>query len=323
MIRSLLLYLTLFLSYAAISQSDGNLTPVTDFGSNPGALGGQLYLPEGSTKDAPLVVLLHGCGQSGADFANMGGWNKLADAYGFVILYPEQVATNNIQRCFNWFLPDDYSKAKGEVLSIYQMIQHVSTMHSLDTTQVFIAGFSAGGAMTAAMLAAYPETFQAGAIFSGVPFGASADLGTALQAMQGLVDKEGDAWSAAVRAQNPTYAGPYPDIMLVHGADDPIVKKKNLDELTEQWLTVHAPSSPVTETVSEEKDKALTMTTWKKEENAESAFLFRMEFSELGHAMPLDPGDDANQGGQVSAFAKDVDFHAPYHTIRFFGLVPN
>ena len=42
--------------------------------------------------------------------------------------------------------------------------------HRLDAGRVFITGLSAGGAMTAVMLATYPELFAGGAIIAGLAF---------------------------------------------------------------------------------------------------------------------------------------------------------
>ena len=78
---------------------------------------------------------------------------------------------NNQNACFNWFQPDDAARDRGEALSIAQMIDAMISKHPVDQSRVYIAGLSAGGAMTAAMLAAYPERFAGGAIVAGVPFG--------------------------------------------------------------------------------------------------------------------------------------------------------
>ena len=44
----------------------------------------------------------------------------------------------------------------GEALSIRQMIEKTIGAHGIERTRVFITGLSAGGAMSAAMLAVYP-----------------------------------------------------------------------------------------------------------------------------------------------------------------------
>lgn len=152
------------------------LQTLTDFGSNPGGLKAKCHLPEALPEGAPLVVVLHGCTQNVAAYDYYSGWSQLADRSGFALLYPEQQHANNSNLCFNWFLSNDTSRNSGEALSIRQMIQAMIVAHGLDARRVFIAGLSAGGAMTAAMLAAYPELFAGGAIIAGLPHGAATTI---------------------------------------------------------------------------------------------------------------------------------------------------
>src|SRR5690349_7390503 len=58
-------------------DSSASLPEITDFGSNPGALRMFVHLPEGLPPSAPLVVVLHGCTQSAADFDRATGWSDL------------------------------------------------------------------------------------------------------------------------------------------------------------------------------------------------------------------------------------------------------
>ena len=51
------------------------------------------------------------------------GWSTLADRYGFALLMPEQQRSNNPNGCFNWFLPGDIERGRGEALSIRQMVE--------------------------------------------------------------------------------------------------------------------------------------------------------------------------------------------------------
>src|ERR1700728_1920064 len=60
------------------------------FGSNPGNLRMFVHVPERLPRLAPLVVALHGCGQTAADYDRGTGWSALADRLGFAVVFPEQ-----------------------------------------------------------------------------------------------------------------------------------------------------------------------------------------------------------------------------------------
>src|SRR5271166_3115046 len=90
----------------------GELIAIPDFGANPGGLAMLAYRPSGLAAGAPLVVLLHGCGQDAAAFAAQGGWIALADRLGVALVLPTQSADNNRQGCFNWFRPDQVARGR-------------------------------------------------------------------------------------------------------------------------------------------------------------------------------------------------------------------
>src|SRR5690349_21440820 len=71
-------------SFSSVDVERGALQQVTSFGANPGNLRMYRYAPTAPAASAPLVVALHACGQTAADYAN-AGWNGLADAYGFYV----------------------------------------------------------------------------------------------------------------------------------------------------------------------------------------------------------------------------------------------
>ncbi|MGH7899140.1 MAG: alpha/beta hydrolase family esterase [Candidatus Binatia bacterium] len=62
----------------------------------------------------PLVVDLHGCGSDADEEARWSRFNDLAAARGFLVAYPEQSASANGGKCWNWFLPDHQSRDVGE-----------------------------------------------------------------------------------------------------------------------------------------------------------------------------------------------------------------
>ena len=301
------------------SQSQSTISEVEDFGANPGNLKMFQYLPNELEKKTPLVVVLHGCIQNAEEIAQLTGWNKLADENQFIIIYPQQNAANNPQNCFNWYLPEDIVKSKGEAASIKQMVEYAIDKNDIDLDRIFIAGISAGGAMTSAMMAIYPETFNAGAIMSGIPYGAATDLMTGLSAMQGNVKKSSKEWSDLVREQNPLYEGKYPSIAVFHGNDDPAVKVINAEEIVKQWTSVHhLDTIPITiQSFSNNDD--VTAYFYGKQENKQK--VIRYNINNLGHALAVDPGENIKQGGTISTYAKDKDFHSSYWAACFFGLV--
>jgi poly(3-hydroxybutyrate) depolymerase len=100
----------------------------TDFGSNPGNLRMFTYVPDGLNPAAPLIVVLHGCGQEASEFGHDAGWFAVADRFKTMLLLPEQKDdlphdSNNPFACFNWFQLEDNTRDHGEALSIRQMVE--------------------------------------------------------------------------------------------------------------------------------------------------------------------------------------------------------
>lgn len=214
------------------------LTTVTDLAPNPGDLGMRLYTPPGLRAKAPLVVVLHGCTQTAEGYARGAGWLTLADRFGFAVLCPEQTRANNPNLCFNWFVPADTARNRGEAASIYAMVQRALKDHDLDRDRVFITGLSAGGAMTAVMLATYPEVFVAGAVIAGLPYGSASSMPEAFRAMTQPLPQTGPAWGDKVRRAT-THAGEWPTISIWHGGADATVRPEAGEALVRQWIDVH------------------------------------------------------------------------------------
>jgi poly(hydroxyalkanoate) depolymerase family esterase len=229
------------------------LAAFDDFGANPGRLRMLAHLPPSST-GRPLVVLLHGCGQDAAGFAADSGWLQLANRLRFTLLLPEQAAANNAGRCFQWFQPRDTARDAGEAGSIAAMTRSAISRFGADPRWVFVVGLSAGGAMAAAMLAAYPDLFAAGASVAGVPVGAARSGMQALARMASAgPDQPPDAWAALVRAAAPAgFPGPWPRLSVWQGQADTIVAPENGNLLTTQWLALHGlTAAAVTETMGD------------------------------------------------------------------------
>jgi poly(hydroxyalkanoate) depolymerase family esterase len=222
------------------SSSQGPLE-AADFGSNPGRLRMLMQLPTHPVRGAPLIVLLHGCGQHAASFAADAGWTELADRLAVPLLLPVQLEDNNQGRCFNWFRPMHASRGGGEALSIRQMVSAAVERFGADAQRVFIAGLSAGGAMAAALLAAYPDAFAAGAVVAGLPVGAANSVSEALRRMaEAGPARSPAAWADQARRAAPIgYRGPWPRLSVWHGAADRVVDPENARLLATQWACLH------------------------------------------------------------------------------------
>jgi poly(hydroxyalkanoate) depolymerase family esterase len=299
----------------------GEMTEIQNFGSNPGNLKCYQYIPDRMPRKAPLVVVLHGCLQDAQEMARLSGWNELAEREKFAVIYPQQQASNNVNRCFNWFNPEDIARDGGEAQSIQQMVLQMLSAHQLDQRRVFITGVSAGGAMTLVMAAAYPETFSASAAMAAVPYGAASDIPGGMLAMSGQVVLSAESWGEKVRSANPNYKGAYPRLAIFHGTDDQIVKIANANEIVKQWSDVHRLGNAAgTATLQFNNNPYVSSTSWKLQNKD---VIVRYDISGLGHAIPVDPGTGPRQGGQTAVFARDMDFHAAWWSANFFNILRN
>jgi poly(hydroxyalkanoate) depolymerase family esterase len=298
-----------------VAYSQAGLTSVSIFGSNPGALKMYVYSPADVPANAPLVVAMHGCTQTAQDYVN-AGWNQLADQWKFHVVYPEQQNTNNSNRCFNWFLTSDSTRDAGEALSIRQMVDYMKSHSSVDPARVFVTGLSAGGAMTAAMLAVYPDVFAGGAIMAGIPYRCATSTFGAFSCMSPGVDKTPAAWGDLVRAAFLGYAGPRPRVSVWQGTSDTTVVPKNMVELVDQWTNVHGidATADATSTVS-----GATRSEYRNA--AGQTLVESYSIPSMGHGTAIDPGYAPAGGcGTAASYILDVNLCSTYQVGVFFGL---
>ncbi|MCX5518108.1 PHB depolymerase family esterase [Kaistia defluvii] len=215
------------------------LVPFPFSGPNPGHLGVKAYIPSGAAPGAALVVVLHGCTQTADGYDHGSGWSTLAEEHGFFLLFPEQQRANNPNLCFNWFQPEHTQRGSGEAASIRGMIEAMSRAHAIDPRRVFITGLSAGGAMAATMLAAYPEVFAGGAIIAGLAHGVANGVPEAFDRMRGHALPSQGELQGALRNASP-HGGPWPTVSIWQGTADNTVHATNANAIVDQWLEVHA-----------------------------------------------------------------------------------
>lgn len=279
------------------------------FGANPGALIMKLYLPAAPPRPGgPLLVLLHGCGQDAAGFAAAAGWMALADRLGAPLLLPEQASGNNFGRCFNWFDPDDIARDAGEALSIRAMAEAAIVRFGCSRARVYVAGLSAGGAMAAALLAAYPDVFAAGAVVAGLPVGSASDIRSAMARMNTAgTDLDGPGWAARARAMAPPgYGGPWPRISIWQGGADRVVDPANAANLEAQWVALHGLGGAPTQDLSPRP--GLRRRVWR-----DAVELWTIDG--MAHGFPVaQPSREA--------FVVDAGIDATTEIARFWGLLP-
>ncbi|MDP2018264.1 PHB depolymerase family esterase [Hydrogenophaga sp.] len=199
----------------------------------------------------PLVVMLHGCTQSAEDFAAGTQMNRLADEHGFLVLYPEQSASANASRCWNWFRPQDQVREGGEPALIAAMVQAVikeqADEQPVDTKRVFVAGLSAGAAMAVILGETWPDLFAAVGAHSGLPFAAAHDIPSAMAAMKGRGVMGGAHFpgTAADPRRSASHAVP---TIVFHGDRDHTVQHSNGKHITEQARHAEQPLSASSET---------------------------------------------------------------------------
>jgi len=107
------------------------------------------------------------------------------------------------------------------------MVDYAVTHYGSDPHRVYVTGLSAGGAMTAVMLATYPDVFTGGAIIAGIPYRCATDLTSGLSCQTGATSKSPAQWGDLVRAADSGYQGPWPRVAVWYGTSDSVVNTAN------------------------------------------------------------------------------------------------
>lgn len=185
----------------------------------------RLFKPSGlgRAERLPLLVMLHGCGQDAAAFALSTRMNRLAQRQRFLVLYPEQDRSANLQGCWNWFDTDN-QRAYREAATLIAAVDQVSTLYPVDAEQIAVAGLSAGASMAALLASRYPARFAAVAMHSGIPPGTAHSTISALRAMRGQRSTK----AAAADSH-------WPPLLVIHGAQDRTVAPGNGEAAALLW----------------------------------------------------------------------------------------
>ncbi len=204
----------------------------------------KLYVPARVLAAPPLLVMLHGCTQTADDFAAGTRMNRLAEEHGFLVVYPEQAASANPSKCWNWFKAQDQVRDAGEPALIAGIVREVAARHGVDPRRIFVAGLSAGAAMAVILGQTYPELFAGVGAHSGLPYGSAHDIPSALAAMKGgrsgIAGPKTMSNPATTSRREGSRAAQAVPTIVFHGDRDHTVQLSNSIEIAQQATNAHA-----------------------------------------------------------------------------------
>lgn len=310
------------ISIVVFALQPDSLMQVEHFGNNPGNL--KMFVHTNGQKNdtslKPLVIVLHGCGQTAAEVARLTGWNKLADLNDFIVVYPQQKFINNVSTCFNWFRNSDINKGEGECESIYQMLLYMRKHYSIDSSRVFVTGLSAGAAMAVVMMATHPESIKGGAIFAGGAYKLATNAFASASAMLGTNKASRDELIKNITDQNPSFKDQYPLMIIYQGLNDLVVNHKNAGLLITQWTGINH-----CDTIPDKKEHPFkNVADIKRMEYQDSSgrtVLIFYEVDNLGHRILVKPGNNKDKGGETGMYGAAKNFHSTYQTAKDFGII--
>ena len=249
-----------------------------------GTRGYHLYRPPGLKlavgEKLPLMVMLHGCDQTGREFATSTRMNRIAARGRFLVLYPEQDRLHHPKGCWNWY--DTRSgHADREAATLMAAIDQVCLLYAVDRARVAVAGLSAGAGMAALLATRHPHRFAAVAMHSGVAPGAAQSTATAISAMHGRraasipTTAVGKAIGAAAQG------AVLPPLLVLHGDADHVVASNNARSAAMVWASATAARPVAERLVRRGQRQPMRVTDFKR---GRRVHVTLCEIERLGHA---------------------------------------
>jgi polyhydroxybutyrate depolymerase len=147
-------------------------------------------------RHAPLVIVLHGHGETAGNFESYTGMSDKADARGFIVVYPQALGDPS-----DWHTAIDGPPGRDDITFVRDIIDVVERRYRIDRRRIFAAGHSNGGIMTYRLASALSDRIVAVGVTAG---------------SIGMVDAHGDT----IRIPPPAHPV---SVIHFHGLADPSV----------------------------------------------------------------------------------------------------
>ncbi len=158
----------------------------------------RLHIPAhyDTIRRAPLVIVLHGHGESAEHFEQYTGMSDKADREGFIAVYPQAQGDPS-----DWHTAIDGPRKRDDITFVRDIINLLERNYRIDHRRIFAAGHSNGGIMTYRLASTLSDKLAAIGVTAG---------------SIGLIDDRGDT----LRIAQP----PHPvSVIHFHGLADPSV----------------------------------------------------------------------------------------------------
>ncbi|MHC5917774.1 MAG: extracellular catalytic domain type 1 short-chain-length polyhydroxyalkanoate depolymerase [Nostoc sp.] len=107
-----------------------------------------------------LVLVFHGDRGSGNSIAQVTRFNNLAEAFGFIAVYP-----NGLDH--QWSFTGHLRKNIDDISFVAALIEHIERIRNINSRKIYATGFSQGGILTQALACKLPNKIAAFASVAG------------------------------------------------------------------------------------------------------------------------------------------------------------
>jgi len=185
-------------------------------------------------KTVKVLVVLHGCLESGETIALGAGWDQIAEDNNMVVIYPQVPEGSNLLGCWNWYMPANQTATSGQLRLVMDQIESTIKLLGLSQPDLYVTGISAGATTAAGLMACFPRAFKAGALHSGPSYGLAKTLAQAEKIL-----REGPPSDSLVNDCRPQdFAG---SLIVIQGTADAVVNPSHALRAIQDFMGVTNP----------------------------------------------------------------------------------